>query len=43
MAAFDDVLSDEDSTMIHHYVRARAEQDRLQAAGEVEMGQLTWQ
>ena len=43
MAAFDDVLSDEDTTMIHHYVRARAEQDRLQAAGEVEMGQLTWQ
>lgn len=43
MAAFDDVLSEKDTTMIYHYVRARAEQDRLQAAGEVEMGQLTWQ
>ena len=29
MAAFDDVLSGEDTTMIHHYVRARAEQDVL--------------
>jgi hypothetical protein len=28
--------------MIHHYVRARAEQDRLAAAGEGG-GQLTWQ
>jgi quinohemoprotein ethanol dehydrogenase len=43
MSAFDDVLSGEDTTMIHHYVRARAEQDRLAAAGEVSMGQLTWQ
>ena len=43
MAAFDDVLSEQDTTMIHHYVKARAEQDRLAAAGEVSMGQLTWQ
>ena len=43
MAAFDDVLSEQDTTMIHHYVKARAEQDRLAAAGEISMGQLTWQ
>ena len=43
MAAFDDVLSEQDTAMIHHYVKARAEQDRLAAAGEVSMGQLTWQ
>jgi hypothetical protein len=29
--------------LIHHYVKARAEQDRLYAAGEVELPQLTWQ
>ena len=43
MAAFDDVLSEQDTTMIHHSVKARAEQDRLAAAGEISMGQLTWQ
>ena len=42
MAAFDDVVSGEDTSNIHHYVRARAEQDRLAAAGEGG-GQLTWQ
>ncbi len=42
MAAFDDVLSDESVTNIHHYVRARAEEDRLFAAGEIEAPQLTW-
>ena len=43
MAAFDDVVSDDDTSLIHHYVKARAEQDRLYAAGEVELPQLTWQ
>ena len=43
MAAFDDVVSNDDTSLIHHYVKARAEQDRLYAAGEVELPQLTWQ
>ena len=42
MAAFDDIISEKDSNQIHAYVRARAEQDRLYAAGEVELPQLTW-
>jgi quinohemoprotein ethanol dehydrogenase len=42
MAAFDDVISEKDSNQIHAYVRARSEQDRLYAAGEVELPQLTW-
>ena len=43
MASFGDVLSENQSNHIHQYIKARAEQDRLQAAGEVEMGRLTWQ
>tara|TARA_S200000501_G_scaffold188174_1_gene176993 strand:+ start:3020 stop:5269 length:2250 start_codon:yes stop_codon:yes gene_type:complete len=43
MSSFSDVLSEEQVTNIHQYVKARAEEDRLQAAGEVEMGRLTWQ
>jgi quinohemoprotein ethanol dehydrogenase len=42
MAAFDDTISEKDSNQIHAYVRARSEQDRLYAAGEVELPQLTW-
>jgi mono/diheme cytochrome c family protein len=42
MAGFSDTISEQDSTQIHAYVRARAEQDRLYAAGEVELPQLTW-
>ncbi len=45
MAAFNDVVSKEDTRLIHNYVRERAEQDRLVAIGEIEAGQerLTWQ
>lgn len=43
MASFADVVSPEDTTKIHQYIKARAEQDRLAAAGEVELAQLTWQ
>ena len=43
MASFGDVLSENQSNHIHQYIKARAEQDRLQAAGDVEMGRLTWQ
>jgi quinohemoprotein ethanol dehydrogenase len=43
MASFADTISERDSDQIHAYVRARAEQDRLFAAGEVELPQLTWQ
>ena len=43
MASFADVVSPEDTTKIHQYIKARAEQDRLAAAGEVEVAQLTWQ
>jgi hypothetical protein len=42
MAGFGDTITEKDSTQIHAYVRARAEQDRLYAAGEVELPQLTW-
>ena len=45
MAAFNDVVTKEDTRLIHNYVRGRAEQDRLVAVGEIEAGQerLTWQ
>ena len=45
MAAFNDVVTKEDTRLIHNYVRGRAEQDRLVAIGEIEAGQerLTWQ
>ena len=44
MASFSDVLTKEDTQLIHNYVKARAEQDRLVAAGEIEAGKerLTW-
>ena len=45
MAAFNDVVTKEDTRLIHNYVRGRADQDRLVAIGEIEAGQerLTWQ
>ena len=42
MASFADKLTAEDVELIHHFVRARAEEDRLVAAGEKEAGRLTW-
>ena len=44
MASFSDVLTKEDTKLIHNYVKARAEQDRLVATGEIEAGseRLTW-
>jgi quinohemoprotein ethanol dehydrogenase len=42
MAAFSDVLSAEDAENLHHFIRARAEQDRLVAAGEKEVATLSW-
>lgn len=42
MAAFDDVLTAEETDRIHDYVKARAEEDRLVAAGEKEEAKLTW-
>jgi PQQ-dependent dehydrogenase (methanol/ethanol family) len=42
MAAFDDVFSVEDVENIHLFIRARAEEDRLVAAGEKEQARQTW-
>ncbi len=42
MASFADVLSEADVEVIHQFIRARAEEDRLVAAGEKESGRLTW-
>ncbi|NIP18633.1 MAG: PQQ-dependent dehydrogenase, methanol/ethanol family [Xanthomonadales bacterium] len=42
MAAFNDVLSEQDVKNIHLFVQARAEEDRLVAAGEKEEGKLSW-
>jgi len=42
MASFADVLSEQDVENVHHYLRARAEEDRLVAAGEKESARLTW-
>ncbi len=42
MAAFSDVLTAEDSERIHHYVRARAHEDREVALGNSEEARLTW-
>jgi quinohemoprotein ethanol dehydrogenase len=42
MAAFDDVLSPEDVERIHHYVRARADEDRSVAVGSKDAAILTW-
>jgi quinohemoprotein ethanol dehydrogenase len=42
MASFSDVLNAEETASIHSYVKARAEEDRLVAAGEKEEATLTW-
>ncbi|MEM8766615.1 MAG: PQQ-dependent dehydrogenase, methanol/ethanol family [Pseudomonadota bacterium] len=42
MAAFNDVLTEEDSTRIHHYVRARAHEDREFQLGNTDAPRLTW-
>ena len=42
MAAFDDVLSAEEVGRIHHYVRARAHEDREVALGNKEVPRMTW-
>jgi quinohemoprotein ethanol dehydrogenase len=42
MAGFGDVLSAADSEAIHTYIRARADQDRAQALGDVETPRMTW-
>ena len=42
MTAFSDVLTVEDSERIHHYVRARAHEDREVALGNSEAARLTW-
>ena len=45
MSSFSDVVTKEETKLIHNYVRARAEQDRLVALGEIASGEerLTWQ
>ncbi len=45
MSSFSDVVTQEETKLIHNYVRARAEQDRLVALGEIASGEerLTWQ
>ncbi|MCO4830124.1 MAG: PQQ-dependent dehydrogenase, methanol/ethanol family [Gammaproteobacteria bacterium] len=42
MAGFGDVLTRDQSGDVMNYVLARAEEDRLVAAGEKEMPQMTW-
>ena len=42
MAAFDDVLSEDDVAKINLYVRKRALEDKRAAAGEIAQAQLTW-
>jgi len=42
MAAFDDSLTIEDVERIHHYVRARAHEDRELALGNQEGARFTW-
>ena len=45
MSSFSDVVTKEETKLIHNYVRGRAEQDRLVALGEIASGEerLTWQ
>ncbi len=43
MASFGDVLTEVQSDHIHQFIKARAEEDRLQIAGEIETSRLTWQ
>ena len=42
MAGFADVLTEEDATRIHAYVRARAHEDREVALGNQETPRMTW-
>ena len=42
MASFSDVLTEEDAERIHHYVRARAHEDREHSLGNIEEPKLTW-
>jgi quinohemoprotein ethanol dehydrogenase len=42
MAAFNDVLAEEDIGFIHEYIRARAHQDREVALGNQEQPRWTW-
>ena len=42
MAGFADVLSEDDVDNIHHYVRARAHEDREVSLGNMEAPQFTW-
>ena len=42
MASFADVLSEEEIQNIHHYVKARAHEDREVALGNLEAPQFTW-
>jgi quinohemoprotein ethanol dehydrogenase len=42
MASFSDVLSEDDAERIHDYIRARANQDREYALGNVDAPRLTW-
>ncbi len=43
MAGFGDVLNAADSGAIHSYIRARADQDRAHALGDIEAARMTWQ
>jgi quinohemoprotein ethanol dehydrogenase len=42
MASFADALNEQDVEDVHLYIRARAEEDRLVAAGAKEAARLTW-
>ncbi len=42
MASFSDVLTEEDAERIHHYVRARAHEDREHSLGNTDDPRLTW-
>ncbi|MGI9324915.1 MAG: PQQ-dependent dehydrogenase, methanol/ethanol family [Pseudomonadales bacterium] len=42
MAGFNDVLTAEDAQRVHHYVRARAHEDRQFALGVTDDPKLTW-
>ena len=42
MAGFADILSEDDVDNIHHYVRARAHEDREVSLGNMEAPQFTW-
>jgi mono/diheme cytochrome c family protein len=42
MSSFADVLSKEEVENIHHYVKARAHEDREVALGNMEAPQFTW-